>query len=115
MEQNIWKYLVMIKLNPNKNESFYNSLKTLAEKPIKGIKIDAVFNVFGIWDCGLWFEAENNDVAIGFVSDRIRSIDGVIETMTMPTTTLDLRSTSVKDFVVSKLNVETPAYFYTEH
>lgn len=115
MEQNLWKYLVMLKLNPAKNELFYNALKKLAEKPIKGIKIDAAFNVFGIWDCGLWFEAENNDLAINFVSEKIRTIDGVVETMTMPTAPLDLRASSGKDFVISKLNVETPAYFYTEH
>jgi uncharacterized protein with GYD domain len=80
------KYLMLVKLNPSKTEAFYNGLMKLTEMPAEGVKLNASYNVFGEWDFAIWFEAENNDAAVHFVGEKIRSIDGVIETVTMPAT-----------------------------
>jgi uncharacterized protein with GYD domain len=80
------KYLMLVKLNPSKTEVFYNGLMKLTEMPAEGVKLNGSYNVFGEWDFVIWFEAENNDAAVHFVGEKIRSIDGVIESVTMPAT-----------------------------
>ena len=82
------KYLVLVKLNPAKTEAFFNSLSTIAERPMDGIRINASYNVFGSWDFAVWFEADSNDNAIHFVGEKIRAMEGVNETLTMPATSL---------------------------
>jgi len=80
------RYLVLVKLNPAKTESFHNSLMKITEMPSEGVRLNATYNVFGEWDFAVWFEANNNDDAVHFVGEKIRSIDGVVETITMPAT-----------------------------
>ncbi len=80
------KYLVLIKLNPAKTEAFHNSLMKISEHPSEGVRFGAAYNVFGAWDFAVWFEASNNDAAVHFVGEKIRSLDGVVETITMPAT-----------------------------
>jgi uncharacterized protein with GYD domain len=80
------RYLVLVKLNPSKTETFYNSLADISESPMEGVRLDASYNVFGEWDFAIWFEADNNDAAVRFVGEKIRSIEGVIESITMPAT-----------------------------
>jgi uncharacterized protein with GYD domain len=48
--------------------------------------MNAAYNVFGEWDFAVWFEANNNDSAVHFVGEKLRSIEGVTETLTMPAT-----------------------------
>jgi len=84
--ENRQKYLILVKLNPTKTESFYNSLMKISETPSEGVRLNAIYNVFGEWDFAVWFEADNNDSAVHFVGETIRSIDGVVETTTMPAT-----------------------------
>lgn len=89
MEKNrrsIQKYLVLVKLNPTKTENFFNSLSRISSQPVSGVRLNASYNVFGEWDIAVWFEADNNDNALHFVGDKIRSLEGVIETLTMPAT-----------------------------
>ncbi|MCW4010493.1 MAG: Lrp/AsnC ligand binding domain-containing protein [Candidatus Bathyarchaeota archaeon] len=80
------RYLVLVKLNPAKTDSFHNSLMNISEIPSEGVRLNATYNVFGEWDFAVWFEAKNNDEAVRFVGDKIRAIDGVVETVTMPAT-----------------------------
>ena len=80
------KYLVLIKLNPSKTEAFLSSLMKISEMPSEGVRLNASYNVFGEWDFAVWFEARNNDDAVHFVGEKIRAIDGVVETVTMPAT-----------------------------
>jgi uncharacterized protein with GYD domain len=80
------KYLILVKLNPAKTEAFYNGLMKLSEMPAEGVKLNASYNVFGEWDFAIWFDANSNDDAVHFVGEKIRSIDGVIESITMPAT-----------------------------
>ena len=88
MQKNMQKYLVLIKLNPLKTESFFNSLSSMSRAPIEGVNVNASYNVFGNWDMAVWFEADSNDNALHFVGEKIRSIDGVTETLTMPATVI---------------------------
>jgi uncharacterized protein with GYD domain len=80
------RYLVLIKLNPSKTEPFYNALNQISESPSEGVRLNAAYNVFGEWDFAVWFQADNNDHAVHFVGEKIRAIDGVVETVTMPAT-----------------------------
>ena len=89
MQKNMMqKYLVLVKLNPSKTLPFFNSLSALSERPMEGIRVNASYNTFGSWDFAIWFEAESNESAIHFVGEKIRSMEGVNETLTMPATTL---------------------------
>ena len=89
MQKNMMqKYLVLVKLNPSKTLPFFNSLSAISERPMDGIRVNASYNVFGSWDFAVWFEADSNENAIHFVGEKIRSIEGVNETLTMPATTL---------------------------
>ncbi len=82
------RFLVLVKLNPAKTQNFLDSFSSLPENPWEGVKLNAAYNVFGEWDIAIWFEANNNDDAVHFVGEKIRSIDGVTETVTMPATTI---------------------------
>lgn len=86
--RNMQKYLVLIKLHPTKTEAFFNAVSALSNMPAEGVRLDATYNVFGNWDFAVWFEAENNEKAVHFVGEQIRSIEGVIETITMPATAI---------------------------
>ncbi len=80
------RYLLLVKLNPAKTESFTNSIMKISEMPSEGVRLSATYSVFGEWDFAIWFEANNNDNAVHFVGEKIRAIDGVIESVTMPAT-----------------------------
>ena len=82
------KYIVLVKLNTTKTLSFYNSLSALPKNPAEGVNLYGSYNVFGNWDFAIWFEADSNESAVHFVGEKIRSMDGVIETVTMPATPL---------------------------
>ncbi len=86
MEKSMQKYLVLIKLNPSNTQSFFDALNKLSDRPIEGVRINASYNVFGDWDIAVWFEADSNENALHFVGDKIRPMEGVMETHTMPTT-----------------------------
>ncbi|MCW3994681.1 MAG: Lrp/AsnC ligand binding domain-containing protein [Candidatus Bathyarchaeota archaeon] len=88
MQKSMQKYLVLVKLNPTKTESFFNKFSSMASTPIEGVNIYGSYNVFGNWDIAIWFEADSNDNAIHFVGEKIRSIEGVLDTHTMPATTI---------------------------
>jgi uncharacterized protein with GYD domain len=58
----------------------------ITEMPSEGVRLNASYNVFGEWDFAIWFEANSNDDTVHFVGEKIRSIDGVIESITIPAT-----------------------------
>jgi len=81
-------YLLLVKISPGQTDDFVRALKNLPEKPTTGITLHHTYNVFGTWDSCVWFEADTHDNAMNFVQNKIRPIPGVIETYTMPTTTI---------------------------
>ena len=86
VKKDMQKYLVLIKVNTTKTLDFLNSISALSNMPAEGVRLDATYNVFGNWDFAVWFEANNNENAVHFVGEKIRSIEGVMETVTMPAT-----------------------------
>ncbi len=84
MEKSVQKYLLMIKLSPNMAAKLYEPLMQFNEKPVKGIKLEEAYQVFGEWDFAVLFQADTNAEALRFVSDKIRLIEGVTQTFTIP-------------------------------
>ena len=81
-------YLLLAKISPVQTEDAVRAFKNLPEKPSTGVTLHSNYNVFGTWDACIWFDADTHDNAMNFVQNKIRTIPGVIETYTMPTTTI---------------------------
>jgi len=62
----------------------YEPLMEFGEDPIEGVKLEEAYQVFGQWDFAVLFQADTNENALHFVGDKIRLIEGVIETTTIP-------------------------------
>jgi len=84
LEEQVQKYLLMIKLSPNMAAKLYEPLMEFEEKPIDGVTLEEAYQVFGEWDFAVLFSADTNQHALNFVGDKIRLIDGVVETFTIP-------------------------------
>jgi uncharacterized protein with GYD domain len=84
MEEFAQKYLLMIKLSPNMAAKLYEPLMEYNETPMEGVKLEEAYQVFGEWDFAILFQADTNATALHFVGDRIRLIEGVTETFTIP-------------------------------
>jgi uncharacterized protein with GYD domain len=84
MEESVQKYLLLIKLSPNMAAKLYEPLMEYNETPMEGVKLEEAYQVFGEWDFAVLFQADTNADALQFVSDRIRLIEGVTETFTIP-------------------------------
>jgi len=80
------KYLAMIRISPNMAAKLYDPLMELTETPTEGVKLEEAYQVFGKWDFAVLFEADTNENALHFVGDKIRLIEGVIATTTIPLT-----------------------------
>jgi DNA-binding Lrp family transcriptional regulator len=84
MGKSVQKYLLMIKLSPNMAAKLYEPLMEFNKKPVEGVKLEEAYQVFGQWDFAILFQADTNADALHFVGDKIRLIDGVRETFTIP-------------------------------
>lgn len=78
------KYLAMIKISPNMAAKLYEPLMEFSEQPIEGVTLEEAYQVFGKWDFAVLFQADSNVNALHFVGDKIRLVEGVIETFTIP-------------------------------
>ena len=84
MEKQVQKYLLMIKLSPNMAAKIYEPLLEFDQNPMEGVILEEAYQVFGQWDFAVLFRADTNADALHFVGDKIRLIEGVIETLTIP-------------------------------
>ena len=62
----------------------YEPLMEFNENPIEGVTLEESYQVFGQWDYAILFEADTNENALHFVGDKIRLVEGVMETLTIP-------------------------------
>ena len=62
----------------------YDPLMELSDKPIEGVTLEEAYQVFGRWDFAVLFQATTNENALHFVGDKIRLVEGVMETLTIP-------------------------------
>ena len=83
-QKSVQKYLLMIKLSPNMAAKLYEPLMEFGETPMEGIRLEEAYQIFGQWDFAILFQADTNATALHFVGDKIRLIDGVLETFTIP-------------------------------
>jgi uncharacterized protein with GYD domain len=74
----------MIKLSPMMAAKIYEPLMEFEQEPIEGVKLEEAYQVFGEWDFAVLFQADSNANALHFVGDKIRLIEGVLETFTIP-------------------------------
>ena len=84
MGKSVQKYLLMIKLSPNMAAKLHEPLMDFSEQPLEGVKLEEAYQVFGQWDFAVLFQADSNENALHFVGDKIRLIEGVTETFTIP-------------------------------
>jgi DNA-binding Lrp family transcriptional regulator len=84
LEKTVQKYLLMIKLSPNMAAKIYEPLIEFDQNPMAGVILEEAYQVFGQWDFAVLFRADTNADALHFVGDKIRLIEGVIETLTIP-------------------------------
>ena len=80
------KYLSLIKISPNMAAKLYEPLMEFTENPIEGVTLEEAYQVFGEWDFAILFQANSNESALHFVGDRIRLVEGVMATITIPLT-----------------------------
>jgi hypothetical protein len=79
------EYLVLLKLSPQKILDATKELRQIPENAIEGIDTYYTISIFGAWDVGIWFKAEENDVALDFVHNTLRKVPGVEDTYVIPT------------------------------
>jgi len=79
------EYLTLLKLNPGKIVDAINALRGLSNKPSSGVDLCYTMNIFGTWDVGVWFYAENTESAAEFVYRKMREIPGVNDIYTVTT------------------------------
>ncbi len=84
MAKSVQKYFLMIKLKPMMAAKLYEPLMLFEETPMDGVKLEEAYQVFGEYDFAVLFEADSNEKALHFVGDKIRLIEGVLETYTIP-------------------------------
>jgi len=76
-------YLVLLKLSSTKVIEVINGLRTLPQKPIPGIDLRYVMNVFGTWDLAIWLEAEKSNQALDFIHEKLDHVPGVVDLYTV--------------------------------
>ena len=62
----------------------YEPLMEFSQQPIDGVKLEEAYQMLGEWDFAILFQANTNANALHFVSDKIRLVEGVLETFTIP-------------------------------
>jgi uncharacterized protein with GYD domain len=78
------KYFTTVKLGPEGAGPIYGAIMKWKQEPLKGVKLEEAFQVFGEWDFAILFQADSNENALHFVGDILRPIDGVATTSTVP-------------------------------
>jgi hypothetical protein len=64
------KYLVLVKIDPNRVSDVVNALKGFPETPTTGVTLYHTYNLFGEWDACLWFDADTHDNVMNFVTTK---------------------------------------------
>jgi hypothetical protein len=79
------EYLVLLKLNPSKLIDTLGSLRQLSSSPIDGVDLCYIMNIFGVWDMGVWINAEGSAQVLEFVEKKVKNVAGITEVYTVPT------------------------------
>ena len=79
------EYLILLKLNPSKLTDTLGSLRQLSNQPIDSLNLCYTMNVFGVWDVGMWINAEDSTQVLEFVRKKVKNLAGITEVYTVPT------------------------------
>ncbi|KON32177.1 hypothetical protein AC478_00990 [miscellaneous Crenarchaeota group-1 archaeon SG8-32-3] len=79
------EYLILLKLNPGKLMETLGSLRQLSSNPIDGVDLCYNMNIFGVWDVGVWINAEDNAQVLEFVQKKVKNMAGITDVYTVPT------------------------------
>ena len=79
------EYLVLLKLNPGTLIDTLGAIRGLPAMPVPGVDICYSLNIFGVWDVGIWINADNSGQALEFVQNKVKDVPGVSEVYTVPT------------------------------
>jgi hypothetical protein len=79
------EYLVLLKVNPAKIPETLEAIRKMETKPVAGVDLRYSLNIFGIWDAGLWIQAEENGKTIQFIQKKLKDLNGVTEVYPIPT------------------------------
>ena len=78
------EYMVLLRLSPKKQLDAIDNLRKIPENGIQGIDTYYTMNIFGTWDVGVWFNAENTKLAMDFVHNTLREVSGVMDSYVLP-------------------------------
>jgi uncharacterized protein with GYD domain len=78
------EYMVLLKLSPKKQLDAIEDLRKIPKDGIQGVDTYYTMNIFGTWDVGVWFNAENATIAMDFVHNTLREVSGVVDSYTLP-------------------------------
>jgi hypothetical protein len=78
------EYLVLLKLSPSKILDAIEDLRKIPKDGIQGVDTYYTMNIFGTWDVGVWFNAENATIAMDFVHNTLREVSGVVDSYALP-------------------------------
>ena len=101
------EYLILLKLNPSKLMDTLGSLRQLGNKPTDGVNLCYTINVFGVWDIGMWINAEESTQVLEFVQKKVKHMTGITEVYTIPTFPHGNKMLNAKDEVTNS-NVNEP-------
>lgn len=79
------EYLVLLKLNPGRLIDTLGAIRSFPAMPVPGLDICYSMNIFGVWDVGIWINADNSGQVLEFVQNKVKDVTGVSEVYTVPT------------------------------
>ena len=79
------EYLVLLKLNPGRLIDTLEAICSFPAMPVPGVDICYSMNIFGVWDVGIWINADNSGQVLEFVQNKVKDVTGVSEVYTVPT------------------------------
>ena len=79
------EYLVLLKLNPGSLIDTLGAIRSFSTMSVPGVDICYSMNIFGVWDVGIWINADNSGQVLEFVQNKVKDVTGVSEVYTVPT------------------------------
>jgi uncharacterized protein with GYD domain len=82
------KYLVLVKTVSGKGGEFWAGFSKMPDEPMKGVKIESSWSLYGYWDFVIFFEADSNENSLHFIGEVLRNLGSIADTSTSPMITL---------------------------
>jgi len=86
---NLPLYITLLRTERTRTKDALKGPKALPENHNPNLKVYYVANLFSEWDNCVWFEVDNHEHTMDFVQNRIAKIPGIVQTCTLPTTSIN--------------------------